>query len=302
MADGFVPAHHQAGLPLDRLVLREEPGEERIDLDVVFVGAGPAGLAGAIELARLVQRDNAGGDGVGDVQIGVLEKAGALGEHVDRDLGVLALAGGTALTAEERAGIAVLFAGFLRLLFGVLGDPFPFLIDLAHDGRHQAAVDRNHVEEVLDTAADDLKSIDPVRVSLGSGGRYGLVGTSSPTFVTSGTQRLFAVANDGQNEIVAWGFGVRWRGGRSWQRGPYAELMTGRYRTRTELKQEGQDRVGETYSRETGWGAAGGWLLRAGPAFALDIGITLHEFREDYFINRWIGLRTLAVLTFGGDR
>jgi electron-transferring-flavoprotein dehydrogenase len=77
----FRPADYQQRLPLDRLVVREPPGEEQIELDVVFVGAGPAGLAGAIELARLVQTDNASGDGIGDVQIGVLEKAAALGEH-----------------------------------------------------------------------------------------------------------------------------------------------------------------------------------------------------------------------------
>jgi electron-transferring-flavoprotein dehydrogenase len=45
-------------------------------MDVLFVGAGPAGLAGAIELARLVAAG-----GMGEVNIGVLEKAGALGEH-----------------------------------------------------------------------------------------------------------------------------------------------------------------------------------------------------------------------------
>ncbi len=106
----------------------------------------------------------------------------------------------------------------------------------------------------------------------------------------------------GKNEIVAWIFGVRWRGGRSWQQGPYMELMTGRYRVRTETKRQGLDPEDMTYSREPGWGAAGGWLLRVGSASALDIGITLHEFREDYFINRWIGLRILAVLTFGGER
>jgi len=40
-------------------------------MDVLLVGAGPAGLAGAIELARLKP----------DLSIGVLEKAGSLGEH-----------------------------------------------------------------------------------------------------------------------------------------------------------------------------------------------------------------------------
>jgi len=50
-------------------------------MDVLFVGAGPAGLAGAIELARLVKREQAAGSGMADLNIAVLEKAGSLGEH-----------------------------------------------------------------------------------------------------------------------------------------------------------------------------------------------------------------------------
>jgi electron-transferring-flavoprotein dehydrogenase len=76
-----VPAQYQPDLPMDHLIRSDEPDAEAIEMDVVFVGAGPAGLAGAIELARLVQKDNEIGGGLGEVSIAVLEKAAALGEH-----------------------------------------------------------------------------------------------------------------------------------------------------------------------------------------------------------------------------
>src|SRR5213593_2228479 len=73
----ILPASYQPTLPLDKLLLPvAAPGAgDRMDLDVLMVGAGPAGLACAIELARLAQREHT------DVNIGVLEKAEALGEH-----------------------------------------------------------------------------------------------------------------------------------------------------------------------------------------------------------------------------
>ncbi|MGH7457966.1 MAG: 4Fe-4S dicluster domain-containing protein [Longimicrobiaceae bacterium] len=73
----ITPASYQPPLPHERLILTGTPSAEAIPMDVLFVGAGPAGLAGAIELARLV----AGDDALAGVEIGVLEKAGALGEH-----------------------------------------------------------------------------------------------------------------------------------------------------------------------------------------------------------------------------
>jgi electron-transferring-flavoprotein dehydrogenase len=77
----IIPSEHQPPLPQDRFLVREPPGSEAVPMDVVFVGGGPAALAGAIALAQLVKRDNENGGGIGAVEIGVLEKAGALGEH-----------------------------------------------------------------------------------------------------------------------------------------------------------------------------------------------------------------------------
>ncbi len=77
----MIPAKAQPPLPRDKLILSEPPGDERIEMDVLFVGGGPAGLAGAIELSGLVKAANEAGDGPGQISIGVLEKAGSLGEH-----------------------------------------------------------------------------------------------------------------------------------------------------------------------------------------------------------------------------
>ncbi len=75
------PARQQPQLPVERFIVSELPNPEHVPMDVVFVGGGPAGLAGAIELASLVKGDNENGGQLGDVQIAVLEKAQALGEH-----------------------------------------------------------------------------------------------------------------------------------------------------------------------------------------------------------------------------
>jgi electron-transferring-flavoprotein dehydrogenase len=77
----ILPIRHQPPLPLDRLIRRDAPGPEAIEMDVLIVGAGPAGLACAIELARLVKREQERGGAVADLNIGVLEKAASLGEH-----------------------------------------------------------------------------------------------------------------------------------------------------------------------------------------------------------------------------
>lgn len=79
--DTFKPADYQPPLPIDRFIVSEPPGEEAVPMDVLFVGGGPAGLAGAIELARLVRKDGEAGGALGGLEIGVLEKAESLGEH-----------------------------------------------------------------------------------------------------------------------------------------------------------------------------------------------------------------------------
>src|SRR3989441_4745047 len=67
----FVPARYQPPLPVDRLILRDGSAGagDRMELDVLVVGAGPAGLACAIELAQLARRNGT------ELNIGVLEKA-----------------------------------------------------------------------------------------------------------------------------------------------------------------------------------------------------------------------------------
>jgi electron-transferring-flavoprotein dehydrogenase len=71
----FRPADYQPPLPRERLIVTEPPGDERLEMDVLVVGGGPAGLACAIELAKLA---TAGGKAL---SIGVLEKSQTLGEH-----------------------------------------------------------------------------------------------------------------------------------------------------------------------------------------------------------------------------
>lgn len=78
----ITPLNHQAALPIDKLILKNAPpAGESVPMDVIFVGAGPAGLAGAIHLAQLIKKHNESGGSLGEIQIGVLEKAANLGGH-----------------------------------------------------------------------------------------------------------------------------------------------------------------------------------------------------------------------------
>ena len=77
----ILPIRHQRPLPIDQLIRREPPSAEAIEMDVLIVGGGPAGLACAIELARLARREQESGGTAPELNIGVLEKAESLGEH-----------------------------------------------------------------------------------------------------------------------------------------------------------------------------------------------------------------------------
>jgi len=52
-----------------------------MEMDVLIVGAGPAGLACAIELSRLAKQEQGSGEALSELNIAVLEKAESLGEH-----------------------------------------------------------------------------------------------------------------------------------------------------------------------------------------------------------------------------
>ncbi|HLM58884.1 MAG TPA: NAD(P)/FAD-dependent oxidoreductase, partial [Pyrinomonadaceae bacterium] len=62
---------------------------ESIEMDVLFVGAGPASLSGALHLSRLVKEHNeavAGGKrqgkSLGEIEIAVIEKGATVGSHI----------------------------------------------------------------------------------------------------------------------------------------------------------------------------------------------------------------------------
>src|SRR5262245_30170960 len=62
---------------------------ESLEMDVVFVGAGPANLSGAFHLARLVKKHDEdiasgakSGKPLGSIEIAVIEKGASIGAHI----------------------------------------------------------------------------------------------------------------------------------------------------------------------------------------------------------------------------
>jgi electron-transferring-flavoprotein dehydrogenase len=71
---------------------------ESLEVDVLFVGAGPASLAGALKLRQLInahneQAEKTGGKSLGEISICVIEKGREVGAHMCSgavmDIGVL---------------------------------------------------------------------------------------------------------------------------------------------------------------------------------------------------------------------
>src|SRR5437667_4333667 len=59
-----------------------DPADERIEVGVLIVGAGPAGLAAAIRLGQLMEESPETAERLGDVPVAVLEKGKAPGSHL----------------------------------------------------------------------------------------------------------------------------------------------------------------------------------------------------------------------------
>src|SRR5205085_8730611 len=59
-----------------------DPEDERIEVGVLIVGAGPAGLACATRLGQLLEADPALAERLGDVPFAVVEKGKQVGSHL----------------------------------------------------------------------------------------------------------------------------------------------------------------------------------------------------------------------------
>ena len=68
--------------PAEFMAEPSDPDEERIDVGILIVGAGPAGLAAAIRVAQLLEEHPEARDRLGDVPVAVVDKGRATGAHL----------------------------------------------------------------------------------------------------------------------------------------------------------------------------------------------------------------------------
>ena len=73
------PPRHR---PSDYVIAPEAGEDEYIEVGVLFVGAGPAGLAGAIRLGQLMAEDEELMEALGEVPIAIVEKGKGPGSHL----------------------------------------------------------------------------------------------------------------------------------------------------------------------------------------------------------------------------
>ncbi len=78
-----VPEEHKPPVQEGEFIARiTDPEDERIDVGVLFVGAGPASLAGAIRLAQLLEQEPEIKETLGDFPIAIVEKGRTPGAHL----------------------------------------------------------------------------------------------------------------------------------------------------------------------------------------------------------------------------
>ena len=68
--------------PADALAVPTDPPDERIEVGVLIVGAGPAGLACAIRLGQLLEESPETAERLGEVPVAVVEKGARPGSHL----------------------------------------------------------------------------------------------------------------------------------------------------------------------------------------------------------------------------
>ncbi len=92
-----------------------DPADERIDVGILIVGGGPAGLAAAIRAAQLLEERPELAERLGDVPIAVVEKGKAPGSHL-------------------LSGAVVNPRSFRKLFPGMLTEDMPFIAPVEREG------------------------------------------------------------------------------------------------------------------------------------------------------------------------